>query len=275
MTTPGALSANTEKFKSLFESGRATGFTIICDKKTWKVHSFVLNLYSDVLACACDGDFKIGRNETANRSIDLSVDGETSVAALVNYMYYFDYATDDECREPYTLHVNMILPADKYDMLHLLQLANDKAAVLLKDKPLDTTADLVEGARLSYEAEGPIAKFKDALVHATIKSSMKQSEQYSTIIRAIPALAQDVAIAMPTWKEHDKSIKETHTNCPSCGYGRYSAARGQLENFILDVATAEEKQDILHRPGVRKSPLCLEIQREAAGTRGGLLLKCA
>ncbi|KAK6432518.1 hypothetical protein LTR95_011310 [Oleoguttula sp. CCFEE 5521] len=220
MTTPGALSAVAEKYKSLFESGQAIDFTIIRDTKTWKVHSFVLNLYSDVLACACDGEFKVSRGiqglelpnwehadakyETATRTIDLSVDGETSVGALVHYMYYFDYATDDECQEPYTLYVNMVLLADKYDIPHLLQLANEELAALLKDKPLDATADLIEAARLSYDAEGPTTKFRDALVHATIKSSMEQSEQYSTIIGAIPALAQDVAIAMPTWKEHDK-----------------------------------------------------------------------
>ncbi|KAK6430761.1 hypothetical protein LTR95_013081 [Oleoguttula sp. CCFEE 5521] len=193
MSTPGALSAVAEEFKSLFESSQATDFTIFCDTNSWKVHSFVLKLYSDVLACACDGDFK----EAAARSIDLSVDGGTSVSALVHYMYYFDYATDDECHEPYTLHVNMVLLADKYDIPHLLDLANEKLVDLLGNEAIAVTPDLIQAAKLAYDAEGPTTIFREALVNATIKSSTLKPEQYDAIIRALPAHAQDVATAMP------------------------------------------------------------------------------
>nr|OQO28802.1 hypothetical protein B0A51_04247 [Rachicladosporium sp. CCFEE 5018]OQO31236.1 hypothetical protein B0A51_02077 [Rachicladosporium sp. CCFEE 5018] len=189
---PKGLLAVAGKFKSLFETGQATDFTITCGKKSWAVHGFVLNLYSDVLACACDGNFK----ETAARSIDLSIDGEACVKALISYMYAFDYALDDCESEPYTTHVNMILLANKYDIQHLLKLANTKLVRILSGTPLKLTDDLVSATKLAYDAEGPTAAYREALVKAVIKSSEDDFEGYCAIIRQLPSLSQDVAIAI-------------------------------------------------------------------------------
>ncbi|KAK6432519.1 hypothetical protein LTR95_011311 [Oleoguttula sp. CCFEE 5521] len=175
------------RFRILYETGQAVDFEIVCNDRSWKVHRFVMCLYSDLLACACDGNFR----ETAAKRVDLSADGEDCVDALVRFMYYFDYTLPDT-DDPYTSHVNVAILADKYDMPNFVKLANRKLVALLAKIPLKFTADLFDAATLSEQATGPTTDFRAALTKATISIIKTDMTTYTLLIQGLPKLAQSI-----------------------------------------------------------------------------------
>ncbi|OQN99462.1 hypothetical protein B0A48_14440 [Cryoendolithus antarcticus] len=179
------------RFKILYETGKAIDFEIVCDDRSWKVHRFVLCLYSDVLACACDGGF----GEASVKRLNLSADGEDCVDALVRYIYYFDYASP-RSDNIYTSHVNAAILADKYDLPNLVKLANMKLADLLAKVPIKFTTNLIDAATLAEEATGPMEDFRAALAKAAVTLSKTNISDYVTLMKALPNLAQSVAVQL-------------------------------------------------------------------------------
>ncbi|KAK6430760.1 hypothetical protein LTR95_013080, partial [Oleoguttula sp. CCFEE 5521] len=78
MDAAGPQSKVLRRFQILYETGQAVDSEILCNDRVWKVHRFVLCLYSDVLACACDGRFR----EAKGKRLNLSGEDEDSVDVL-------------------------------------------------------------------------------------------------------------------------------------------------------------------------------------------------
>ncbi|CAK4033215.1 hypothetical protein TI39_contig5839g00029 [Lecanosticta acicola] len=117
-----SLVAVAERFAELERLERLKDFTITHGDRTWKVHRTALVVHSAVLTKACAGNFE----EAKKATIDLSADPETAVAALVEYLYAFDYTTNVQDGGPISFHVSMFILADKYDIQPLKSLATDK-----------------------------------------------------------------------------------------------------------------------------------------------------
>ncbi|KJX92609.1 hypothetical protein TI39_contig5839g00029 [Zymoseptoria brevis] len=140
-----------QRFAAFHNNDALSDFTISCGQSRWKVHKFVLSVHSRVLASACSGNFKEGREGV----LDLSKHGVGEVEALVHWFYAFDYECQElEDNSPFdalSFHIKMAIIADKYFLDGLNDLACRKFidlsdSIMLED---DEDTDL---AKLALEA---------------------------------------------------------------------------------------------------------------------------
>lgn len=61
--TRKALSRNNSSFATLYETGKYSDLTLVCERQSFKVHKAVLCTQSAVLAAACDGQFEVRKSK--------------------------------------------------------------------------------------------------------------------------------------------------------------------------------------------------------------------
>lgn len=149
--------------------------------------------------------------------IDMSEDGPACVEALIPYLYTLEYEPGSR---PLTLHVQMAILADKYDMAHLDKLAHGKLTSILEDvEPSDDLSDAIE---LAYDAYGATSPERRLLVDAVTGPDFS-TEALAGVIDAHPDFARDVALALKQRAlEHQDKADQAEImvsnlfNCPGC-----------------------------------------------------------
>lgn len=167
-------------------------FSIICGDRDWKVHKFMLALHSPVLQAACTQGFKVlsSHNDTATHAfmltlhqeahenkIDLSEEGPACVGAFVYYMYNLNYdAAHFADKENYlSLHVQLCIIADKYDMKLLQSLAVDKFRSQV-EASAPSESDIATAASCAYDAMGPTTEIRKMIVEQALTRKLIPTE---------------------------------------------------------------------------------------------------
>ncbi|KAK4628892.1 hypothetical protein CLAFUW4_08679 [Fulvia fulva] len=201
------------------ESVTLSDFTITCQGKKWPVHRVVLSLHSSVLGRACNGEFK---QETSEKTHDLSAHELDHVEALIQYMYTFSYngPRQDPPIVPPTFHGSIALLADKYDIVGLQELSNDKLRRALFQKIFDE--DLANIIIMAYEAELATKAIRKTIVRHIVTQGLLggTSEIEKALIEimaqcpkfAVEVLQKQVAFS----KELLVEAKQPLWKCPEC-----------------------------------------------------------
>ncbi|CAK4030348.1 Kelch repeat and BTB domain-containing [Lecanosticta acicola] len=118
---PSALSqGSAQDVSSLFNNPRYSDLTIKCGDRTWSVHKNIVCTRCEFFDGACKGGFQ----EATSNEITLDHDEPDAVHALLEYIYSAEYGSQGH--EALSLHVEVAIIADKYNMTHLNRLATEK-----------------------------------------------------------------------------------------------------------------------------------------------------
>ncbi|GAB1736537.1 hypothetical protein NU219Hw_g7684t1 [Hortaea werneckii] len=222
MADMGATAALVAALESAAGDCNTSDFTIICEGKEYQVHRLVLTLHSPVLAKAVNGGFK----EAKDNRMDLSVDTNACVEALVNYLYGLRYTesadggkTGDHAKAA-EHHVRMCVMADKYDIEPLKRLAID---AFYNELQCDLASiELSKAARIAWEAGPATEEIRTAIVAFGISNgllSTKGTTELSKTMIAYPEFALDYAKAVERRvKKYEEAPRprgyETRYCCP-------------------------------------------------------------
>jgi len=119
----------------------------------------------------------------------LTNDGPDCVRVLVHNLCYFDYK-DDSC--PLSLHLRLVILADKYNIHNLDRRASVKFAMAPRN--IKSRDELHEAIRVAYELDGPTEYQRKLLVN-TVMDAKFPTQALDAILRCHPIFACDVALA--------------------------------------------------------------------------------
>ncbi|KAK5706182.1 hypothetical protein LTR97_001169 [Elasticomyces elasticus] len=120
--------------QDLYATGRYSDLTLVCGRRSFKVHKAVLHAHSSVFRTMLSGDFA----EANQSTIPLPDDSPDSLEVLLYYMYHDEYLKFDT--DDYTHNFNANSPraivhayaiADKYDVPGLQLLATYRLAEIV------------------------------------------------------------------------------------------------------------------------------------------------
>lgn len=152
--------------------------------------------------------------------IDLSHEDHDSVGAFVYYLYNLNYdaAFFREHGDHLSLHVQMCVLGDKYDMQPLQDLAVEKFKKHTANSP-PTGSDLASAGVCAYDAIGATTEIRKKIVKLAIDQKLISTEisaepanDFERAMQACPGLCLDIvkvqqSMITPTPKSY---------NCPSC-----------------------------------------------------------
>jgi hypothetical protein len=159
--------------------------------------------------------------EEKDRVIDLSHEDPDSIGAFVYYLYNLNYdaALFRENGDHLSLHVQMCVLGDKYDMRPLQDLAIEKFRTLTTDNP-PTGNDLANAAVCAYEAVGATTEIRKVIVKLAIDNKLIPTEicaepatDLERAIQTYPGLCLDIM------KVQQSMLKPKSFRCPfGCGH---------------------------------------------------------
>ncbi|KAK3659700.1 hypothetical protein LTR56_001063 [Elasticomyces elasticus] len=192
----------TDAVKNLWKDNKHADITVICAERSWRVHKVILCAQSPFFAKACDGDFKAsgldGSMEAQTGVITLKEDDPSAVAAMLGYVYNFDYPDDAnvdnaEPMAPIMFNLQIFVIADKYDIPHLCRIRRTKFCQRVnegwKDAAFAEVAALVFG-----DDAGAASQFRDVVVGVATEhcSELSQDDvvgaRFQEVVSSVPAL---------------------------------------------------------------------------------------
>ncbi|KAK4901663.1 hypothetical protein LTR27_001435 [Elasticomyces elasticus] len=187
--------------KNLWAHKKHADLTVICAERSWRVHKIILCAQSPFFAKACDGDFKAsdldGPIEAETGVITLKEDDPSAVAAMLDYVYNFDYPDDanhdnTESISPILFNLQVYVLADKYDIPHLGRIAESKFCQRANEDWKD--AAFAEAAALVFiEDAGAAAELRWLVVELATLHSLGLSKddvgtRFQEVVGSVPAL---------------------------------------------------------------------------------------
>ncbi|KAK4900856.1 hypothetical protein LTR27_002039 [Elasticomyces elasticus] len=184
--------------------------------REWHVHKIMLCAQSPFFTKACEGRFR----EATENVITLRDDDPDVVAAMLGYLYTFEYADSHDLT--FNVHVHII--ADKYDLPTLAKIATTKFAAAAKTAW--SSPSFAEAAALIFTDSTAISKelregvIATASTHARSLKLDPAGASFRDVVSATPALA------MAFWCAQDSGVGAEASNppgllfaCPySCGH---------------------------------------------------------
>ncbi|KAK5682742.1 hypothetical protein LTS10_005872 [Elasticomyces elasticus] len=120
--------------QDLYATGRYSDLTLVCGRRSFKVHKAVLHAHSSVFRAMLSGDFA----EANQSTIPLPDDSPDSLEVLLYYMYHDEYLKFDTDNHNHNLDANSpraivhaYAIADKYDVPGLQLLATYRLAKIV------------------------------------------------------------------------------------------------------------------------------------------------
>ncbi|SMQ51107.1 unnamed protein product [Zymoseptoria tritici ST99CH_1A5] len=182
-----------QRFAAYHNNPALSDFTIICRGAKWNVHRFVLSVHSEVFAKSCDGNFK----ETQEAVLDLSEHEEPEVAALVYYLYNFEYDIPQGHSNWGLFHLKMALLADKYFITGLVSAANreyDGCICLFDDEKV-----IANHAQLAYAVPHATEQIRYIIVRMVVAGGMLRDNKQCELLNVMRQHAEfgvDIALEM-------------------------------------------------------------------------------
>ncbi|KAK5701414.1 hypothetical protein LTR17_022607 [Elasticomyces elasticus] len=217
---------------SMFNNPLHADLTIRCMSREWHVHKIMLCAQSPFFAKVCEGRFR----EATENVITLRDDDPDVVAAMLGYLYSFEYAAicdgdalDEELvggaigASELVFHVHVHIIADKYDLPRLTKLATTKFAAAAKTAW--SSPSFAEAAVLIFTDSTAISKELRESVISTVNTHTRFLKLDPAGARFRDAMSSAPALAIALWYAQDpgvgagvSSTQEIRYLCPSdCG----------------------------------------------------------
>ncbi|KAK5679749.1 hypothetical protein LTS10_007697 [Elasticomyces elasticus] len=191
----------TDAVKNLWAHKKHADLTVICAERSWRVHKIILCAQSPSSQKPVMATSRLvistPSQEAQTGVITLKEDDPSAVAAMLDYVYNFDYPDDanhdnTEPISPILFNLQVYVLADKYDIPYLGRIAESKFCQRATEDWKD--AAFAEAAAFVFmEDAGAAAKLRWLVVElATLHSSELSKDDVGTrfqeVVGSVPAL---------------------------------------------------------------------------------------
>ncbi|KAK5674685.1 hypothetical protein LTS10_012686 [Elasticomyces elasticus] len=200
---------------SMFDNPLHSDLTIRCLGREWHVYKIMLCAQSPYFRGACEGRFR----EATENVITLRDDDPEVVAAMLGYLYTFEYADNQD--PLFNVHVHII--ADKYDLPHLAKLATTKFVAAAKTAW--SSSSFAEAAALIFTDGTAISKELRQSMISIVTKHARSLKLDPTGAHFRDVMSSAPTLAMALWHAQDLGVGAEASNtqeirhlCPSdCG----------------------------------------------------------
>ncbi|OQO01476.1 hypothetical protein B0A48_13031 [Cryoendolithus antarcticus] len=221
--------------KSLFGNERYSDYTMECEGRKWRIHKAIICPQSEVLAKACDGDFREG---IAQCYIFNGVVAD-AVNAMLSYFYTHDYH-DEESRV--MLNVRVCYLAQQYLCTPLKDLACKKLSSCLSNgwagEDLVLAIETVYG--IDPDGESGVKTCLLEVVREHLDELLSDAEKYADFHatgRKTPSFLMDILVGRRHLVHSEADARASHVARVNCRNHEFCMKLGPVPLVLSSVAS--------------------------------------